>query len=341
MTNVVMMGMGEPLNNFEPVVDAMEIMLDDYAYGLSRRRVTLSTSGVVPKIRKLAERLPVALAVSLHAPNDEIRSRIMPINHAYPIAELLAACREYLEVAPRDFITFEYVMLEGVNDAPDHANELARLLKKVPSKVNLIPFNPFPDSGFERTDMARVKRFQQILLDAGFVATIRKTRGEDIDAACGQLGRAGGQPHEEKDRPHPLTPGTLMRLALAAPALKRLIAVGAVAVVAACASTSSTESRPVTDSGAVDGRRRAEVHTSLAGEYYQRGNFAVALAEARPAIRTIPPTFPAYNTQALVVHGAAQDWPGARGLRRTRVQAPAQQSRSAQQLRLVPVPPVT
>ncbi|HEX3060370.1 MAG TPA: radical SAM protein [Usitatibacter sp.] len=187
VSNVVMMGMGEPLNNFQPVVDAMSIMLDDHAYGLSRRRVTLSTSGVVPNIRKLAQALPVALAVSLHAPNDEIRSRIMPVNDAYPIAKLLEACREYLEVSPRDFITFEYVMLKGVNDAPDHAKELARLLKSVPSKVNLIPFNPFPDSGFETTEMDRVKRFQQVLLDAGFIATIRRTRGDDIDAACGQL----------------------------------------------------------------------------------------------------------------------------------------------------------
>ena len=187
VSNVVMMGMGEPLNNFQPVVDAMSIMLDDLAYGLSRRRVTLSTSGVVPNIRKLAQSLPVALAVSLHAPNDEIRSRIMPVNDAYPIAKLLEACREYLEVSPRDFITFEYVMLKGVNDAPDHAKELARLLKTVPAKVNLIPFNPFAGSGFETTDPERVRRFQQVLLDAGFVATVRKTRGDDIDAACGQL----------------------------------------------------------------------------------------------------------------------------------------------------------
>jgi len=187
VSNVVMMGMGEPLNNFEPVVDAMKIMLDDLAYGLSRRRVTLSTSGAVPNIRRLKDALPVALAVSLHAPNDEIRSRIMPVNDAYPIAKLLEACREYLEVSPRDFITFEYVMLEGVNDAPDHAKELAKLLKSVPSKVNLIPFNPFPDSGFARTSADRVRRFQQVLLDAGYVATVRRTRGDDIDAACGQL----------------------------------------------------------------------------------------------------------------------------------------------------------
>jgi 23S rRNA (adenine2503-C2)-methyltransferase len=207
VTNVVMMGMGEPLNNFQPVVDSMSVMLDDMAYGLSRRRVTLSTSGVVPHIRKLKEALPVALAVSLHAPNDEIRSRIMPINDAYPIASLLAACRDYLEVAPRDFITFEYVMLKGVNDAPDHARELVRTLAGTPAKVNLIPFNPFPDSGFERTDPDRVRRFQQILLDAGLIATVRRTRGDDIDAACGQL--AGQVVNRMKKKPvrlHPPSP---------------------------------------------------------------------------------------------------------------------------------------
>jgi 23S rRNA (adenine2503-C2)-methyltransferase len=207
VSNVVMMGMGEPLNNFGPVVDAMAIMLDDLAFGLSRRRVTLSTSGVVPHIRKLKDALPVALAVSLHAPNDELRSRIMPINQAYPIASLLEACNDYLEAAPRDFITFEYVMLKGVNDAPDHARELAKLLEAVPAKVNLIPFNPFDDSGFERSDMERVKRFQHILLDAGYVATIRKTRGDDIDAACGQL--AGQVVNRMKRKPvrlHPRTP---------------------------------------------------------------------------------------------------------------------------------------
>jgi len=207
VSNVVMMGMGEPLNNFGPVVDAMATMLDDLAYGLSRRRVTLSTSGVVPHIRKLKDALPVALAVSLHAPNDEIRSRIMPINDAYPIAKLLEACRDYLEVAPRDFITFEYVMLKGVNDAPDHARELARLLAETPSKVNLIPFNPFPESGFERSDMDRVKRFQRILLDAGYIATIRKTRGDDIDAACGQLaGQVVNRMKKKTVRFHSSTP---------------------------------------------------------------------------------------------------------------------------------------
>ena len=187
VTNVVMMGMGEPLNNFVPVTDAMEIMLDDDAYGLSRRRVTLSTSGVVPGIRKLMERLPVALAVSLHAPNDELRSSIMPINNTYPIETLMDACREYLAVAPRDFITFEYVMLAGVNDSPALAKQLVKLLSRIPSKVNLIPFNPFGESGFARTEMDSVRRFQKVLIDAGFVATVRKTRGDDIDAACGQL----------------------------------------------------------------------------------------------------------------------------------------------------------
>jgi len=190
VSNVVMMGMGEPLNNFQPVVDSMAIMLDDNAYGLSRRRVTLSTSGVVPNIRKLKDALPVALAVSLHAPNDEIRSRIMPVNDAYPIAKLLEACREYLEVAPRDFITFEYVMLKGVNDAPEHAKQLAKLLKSVPSKVNLIPFNPFPGAGFVASPRERIVRFQAILRDHGVHATIRESRGQDIQAACGQLAAA-------------------------------------------------------------------------------------------------------------------------------------------------------
>jgi len=187
VSNVVMMGMGEPLNNFENVVAAMTVMLDDHAYGLSRRRVTLSTSGVVHQLRKLAARCPVALAVSLHAPNDELRSRIMPINRSYPIAELLAACREYLAAAPRDFITFEYILLDGVNDAPAHARALAKLLADVPCKVNLIPFNPFPESGFRRARPEAVTRFRDILVEAGYVATIRKTRGDDIDAACGQL----------------------------------------------------------------------------------------------------------------------------------------------------------
>ena len=187
VSNVVMMGMGEPLNNFDNVVAAMAVMLDDNAYGLSRRRVTLSTSGVVHKMRRLAQEMPVALAVSLHAPDDELRSRIMPINRSYPIAELLAACKEYLAVAPRDFVTFEYVLLDGVNDSPVQARALAKLLRDVPCKLNLIPFNPFPESGFTRSKPEAVSRFRDILVEAGYVATIRKTRGDDIDAACGQL----------------------------------------------------------------------------------------------------------------------------------------------------------
>ena len=187
VTNVVMMGMGEPLNNFENVVSAMLVMLDDHAYGLSRRRVTLSTSGVVHQLRKLAAACPVALAVSLHAPNDELRSRIMPINRSYGIADLLAACREYLEAAPRDFITFEDILLDGVNDAPAHARALATLLRDLPCKLNLIPFNPFPESGFRRSKQEAVTRFRDILVEEGYVATIRKTRGDDIDAACGPL----------------------------------------------------------------------------------------------------------------------------------------------------------
>ncbi len=187
VTNVVMMGMGEPLNNFDNVVDAMAVMLDDNAYGLSRRRVTLSTSGVAPLIRKLGDRLPVALALSLHAPDDALRSELMPINRTYPIAEVLAACRDYLAVAPRDFITIEYVLLAGVNDSPAQARALAELLKALPSKVNLIPFNPFPDSGFAKPSVASVAAFRDVLVKAGFVTTVRKTRGDDIDAACGQL----------------------------------------------------------------------------------------------------------------------------------------------------------
>ena len=187
VTNVVMMGMGEPLNNFDNVVDAMAVMLDDNAYGLSRRRVTLSTSGVAPLIRKLGDRLPVALALSLHAPDDALRGELMPINRTYPIADVLAACRDYLAVAPRDFITVEYVLLAGVNDSPAQARALAELLKALPSKVNLIPFNPFPDSGFAKPSAASVAAFRDILVQAGFVTTVRKTRGDDIDAACGQL----------------------------------------------------------------------------------------------------------------------------------------------------------
>ena len=179
------MGMGEPLANEAAVWDSVVRLHDDL--GMSARKITISTVGVVPGIRKLKDRLPVALAVSLHAPDDELRTKIMPINATYPIETLMDACREYLEVAPRDFITFEYVMLAGVNDSPAQAKQLAKLLSRIPSKVNLIPFNPFEESGFKRTDMEAVRRFQSILIEAGFIATVRKTRGDDIDAACGQL----------------------------------------------------------------------------------------------------------------------------------------------------------
>ncbi|NBU58471.1 MAG: 23S rRNA (adenine(2503)-C(2))-methyltransferase RlmN [Betaproteobacteria bacterium] len=187
VTNVVMMGMGEPLANFDAVVAAMSLMLDDNAYGLSRRRVTLSTSGLVPQMDRLAETLPVALAVSLHAPNNALRDELVPINRKYPLAELMAACRRYICRAPRDFVTFEYIMLDGVNDTPAHARELLALTADVSSKFNLIPFNPFPQSGYRRSPPQRVRDFAQILIDAGRVATTRKTRGDDIDAACGQL----------------------------------------------------------------------------------------------------------------------------------------------------------
>ena len=214
VTNVVMMGMGEPLANFDAVVSAMRIMLDDHAYGMSRRRVTLSTSGMVPWMDRLRDALPVSLAVSLHAPNDALRDRLVPINRKWPLSELLAACRRYVEVAsaapddgdagaepeppprhvkwqrqgaPRDFITFEYVMLRGVNDTPAHACQLVDLVGDLACKFNLIPFNPFPDAGFERSTPEAILRFQGLLMEAGFVTTVRKTRGQEIDGACGQL----------------------------------------------------------------------------------------------------------------------------------------------------------
>ncbi|MDP2263919.1 MAG: 23S rRNA (adenine(2503)-C(2))-methyltransferase RlmN [Hydrogenophaga sp.] len=192
ITNVVMMGMGEPLQNYSALVPALRVMLDDHGYGLSRRRVTVSTSGVVPMIDRLAADVPVALAVSLHAPNDALRDVLVPLNRKYPIAELLDACLRYLPAAPRDFITFEYCMLDGVNDQPDHARELLKLLKThggqgVPCKVNLIPFNPFPDSGLKCSPRPVVLQFGKLLNEGGIVTTVRKTRGDDIDAACGQL----------------------------------------------------------------------------------------------------------------------------------------------------------
>ena len=187
ISNVVMMGMGEPLLNYDQVLVALRLMLDDNAYGLSRRRVTVSTSGIVPMIDRLAQDCPVALAVSLHAPNDALRDELVPINKKYPIATLLDACNRYLEHAPRDFITFEYVMLDGVNDTDHHARELIGIARRVRCKINLIPFNPFPGPQLSRSSPARIRIFSQHLMDAGIVTTVRKTRGDDIDAACGQL----------------------------------------------------------------------------------------------------------------------------------------------------------
>jgi 23S rRNA (adenine2503-C2)-methyltransferase len=214
ISNVVMMGMGEPLQNFAALVPALKVMLSDHGYGLSRRRVTVSTSGVVPMIDRLREECPVALAVSLHAPDDALRNDLVPLNRKYPLAELLAACSRYLDAAPRDFITFEYCMLDGINDAPEQAHALARLLNGAPRrrqaaaaaqgglsgpaepdplsgriacKLNLIPFNPFPQSGLRCSPRERVLAFAGVLQEAGIVTTIRKTRGDDIDAACGQL----------------------------------------------------------------------------------------------------------------------------------------------------------
>jgi 23S rRNA (adenine2503-C2)-methyltransferase len=187
ISNVVMMGMGEPLANFDNVVAAMRLMLDDSAYGLSRRRVTLSTAGLVPAIDRLGDACPVALAVSLHAPNDALRDELVPINRKYPIRELLAACLRYLSKAPRDFVTFEYVMLSGVNDGVGQARELAAVVSDVPCKINLIPFNPFPGVDYQRSSPDAIARFRDVLMQAGLVATVRKTRGDDIAAACGQL----------------------------------------------------------------------------------------------------------------------------------------------------------
>lgn len=187
ISNVVMMGMGEPLANFDNVVAAMRLMLDDNAYGLSRRRVTLSTSGLVPAMDRLRDVLPVALAVSLHAPNDALRDQLVPINRKYPIRDLLAACLRYIEKSARDFVMFEYVMLAGVNDSPALARELTALVRGVPCKINLIPFNPFPASGYERSGPEAIERFRDVLMHAGLITTVRKTRGDDIAAACGQL----------------------------------------------------------------------------------------------------------------------------------------------------------
>ena len=187
VSNVVMMGMGEPMLNLDNVIPALRLMLDDNAYGLSRRRVTVSTAGVIPGMDRLRDECPVALAISLHAPNDELRDRLVPVNRKYPLHDLIAACNRYLDKAPRDFVTFEYVMLDGVNDEPKHARELTDLAKQVRCKFNLIPFNPFPRSEFKRSDPERIRRFAEIISRAGVTVTTRKTRGDDIAAACGQL----------------------------------------------------------------------------------------------------------------------------------------------------------
>lgn len=187
VTNVVMMGMGEPLLNFDCVVSAMDIMMDDFAYGLSKRRVTLSTSGIIPEMERLREVSPVALAVSLHAPTDALRNELVPINKKYPLKQLMELCARYFKNEPKRVVTFEYVMLKGVNDQPEHAAQLIQLLKNVPSKVNLIPFNPFPLTSYERSPKAAIDAFRDLLTAKGINTFTRKTRGDDIDAACGQL----------------------------------------------------------------------------------------------------------------------------------------------------------
>lgn len=202
ISNVVLMGMGEPLLNYDNTVSALRLMLDDHAYGLSRRRVTVSTSGIVPAMDRLRDECPVALAVSLHAPNDKLRDELVPINQKYPLKMLLAACQRYLEKAPRDFITFEYVMLDGVNDSEQQAHELVRLVRDVPCKFNLIPFNPFPQTSYRRSRPEAVNSFRNVLMQADIVTTIRKVRGDDIAAACGQL---AGQVQDRSRRiVHPL-----------------------------------------------------------------------------------------------------------------------------------------
>ncbi len=187
ITNVVMMGMGEPLLNFDAVTSAMKVMMDDFGFGLSRRRVTLSTAGMVPGIDRLRDECPVSLAVSLHAPNDELRTRLVPLNRKYPIKQLLEACVRYVSDSHRARVTFEYVMLDGVNDSPEHAKQLARLLEKVPSKINLIPFNPFAGIDYQCSRPDAIEAFRDVLYRAGLMTITRKTRGQDIEAACGQL----------------------------------------------------------------------------------------------------------------------------------------------------------
>jgi len=207
VTNVVLMGMGEPLLNFDAVTEALDLMLEDFAYGLSRRRVTLSTAGHVPGIDRLAQRRPVALAVSLHAPDDALRDELVPLNRTWPIRELMAACQRYLAHDPRQRITFEYVMLDGVNDSPLHARRLAGLLCGLPAKVNLIPFNPFPGTRYARSPAARIDAFREVLAARGLTTLTRRTRGDDIDAACGQLaGRVQARARRVRERRVPAGP---------------------------------------------------------------------------------------------------------------------------------------
>jgi len=187
ITNVVMMGMGEPLLNFNNVVQTLDILLDDYAYGLSKRRVTVSTSGIIPKMIELKKRSPVALAVSLHAPNDELRNVLVPVNRKYPLSELMSVCSDYFKEEPRRAVMMEYVMLDDINDSDLHAKQLIQLLKNKAVKVNLIPFNPFPKTTYHCSPMEKIKKFQKKLMDSDIMTTIRRTRGEDIEGACGQL----------------------------------------------------------------------------------------------------------------------------------------------------------
>jgi 23S rRNA (adenine2503-C2)-methyltransferase len=228
ISNVVMMGMGEPLQNYAALVPALRVMLDDHGYGLSRRRVTVSTSGVVPMIERLQADLPVALAVSLHAPTDALRDELVPLNRKYPLAELLGACQAYLAAAPRDFITFEYCMLDGVNDSDEQARALLTLVGprgpvgRLPCKFNLIPFNPFPASGLLRSKAERVQAFARILADGGIVTTVRKTRGDDIDAACGQLaGEVQDRTRVAERLPRAATARALPRAVVAMPRSRR------------------------------------------------------------------------------------------------------------------------
>lgn len=205
VSNIVMMGMGEPLLNFENVVPAMDIMMDDFAYGFSKRRVTLSTSGIVPALQKLSAESEVSLAVSLHAPNDALRNQLVPINKKYPLKELLGVCRTYFKGDSRRRITMEYVMLDGINDHIEHAQQLIKILQGIPVKVNLIPFNPFPNTIYKRSPQVKIDKFRDYLLKAGINTITRKTRGEDIDAACGQLvGRV--QDKTYRSRQHKIIP---------------------------------------------------------------------------------------------------------------------------------------